>query len=125
MEMCSQNNDEKFTNLHISTGENYKDSIKSIFDLQEKRVHVWNEFDLKFKEYTLDAPDFELKKLQLICKEISDQLNAISTEIIALKETFSQDHSITKAIFKLVEKLQENEQVKFQLVRKFKFLVNI
>ena len=116
MEVCTHKTDVNFTKLKISTSTDFKESIKSIFDFQEQRVHVWNEFDLLFKEYTLDAPYFDLKKLQLICKDIGDELNSISSKIILIKEAFSQNRAITKDLHKLIEKLQENEQIKFKLV---------
>ena len=95
--------------------------VQQILKLQEERVHVWNEFDVKFKEYILDAPHFELKKLQSICRLISEQLNLISMQIIAIKNQFSNDVFDVKNLYDLVEKLQSNEQIKFQLVKFFFF----
>lgn len=106
---------EKFGDSSLFKAEQSK-LIKEIFELQEQRVHIWNEFDLKFKEYTLDAPNFRLKRLQLICKEISDQLNSISTQMIAIREKFSKEVFNVHRLHELVERLQEHEQIKFQLV---------
>lgn len=96
--------------------EEVKKNLKEVFDLQEQRVHIWNEFDLRFKEYTLDAPNFELRKLQLICKEIGEQLNAVSAQIIQIREKFSNDVYNVRSVHDLLERLQSNEQMKFQLV---------
>ncbi len=110
------------TEIKISTSEKslfkaeLRQLIKQVFELQEQRVHVWNEFDLKFKEYTLDAPNFRLKRLQLICKEISDQLNSISMQIIDIREKFSSEVFNVKKLYNLVADLQASEQIKFQLV---------
>lgn len=96
--------------------EEVKKNLREVFDLQEQRVHIWNEFDLRFKEYTLDAPNFELRKLQLICKEIGEQLNSVSAQIIQIRERFSSDVYNVRSVHDLVERLQSNEQMKFQLV---------
>merc|ERR1739836_131708 len=55
------------------------------------------------------------KKLQLICKEISDQLNLVSKEILAIKQIFSNEVYNVQSLYKLVESLQSNESIKFQL----------
>ena len=95
--------------------------VQQILKLQEERVHVWSDFDVKFKEYTLDAPHFELCKLQSICRLISEHLNLISMQIIAIKNQFSNDVFDVKNLYDLVEKLQANEQIKFQLVKYMNF----
>ncbi len=99
--------------------EELKNNIKQVFELQEQRVYVWNEFDIRFKEYTLDAPNFRLRRLQLICKETSDQLNSISKQIIAIRDSFSSEVYNVKRLYNLVADLQESEQVKFKLVNIF------
>ena len=90
--------------------------IIRIFQLQEDRVHVWSEFDVKFKAYCLTAPQFDLKKLQLICKQISDKMNAISLQVIAVKTIFSSEVLDAKRAYELVERLQLNEKAKFETV---------
>lgn len=93
-----------------------RNHVAKIFTLQEERVHVWSEFDIKFKEYCLTAPQFDLKKLQLICKQISDKMNSISTRVIEIKNMFSSDVFDAKQVYALVDRLQLNEQFKFQTV---------
>ena len=93
--------------------------IKEIFELQEKRVHTLNEFDIKYKEYLLDAPKFQLDKLKLLCKTTSDEMNLISSQILKIKSNFSSQVFDMKNLFNLVEKLQSNEQIKFQDVNVF------
>lgn len=93
-----------------------RNHVAKIFALQEERVHVWSEFDIKFKEYCLTAPQFDLKKLQLICKQISDKMNSISTRVIEIKNMFSSDVFDAKQVYALVDRLQLNEQFKFQTV---------
>jgi hypothetical protein len=117
-------NEEQFT---MASGDLFKGEVKQnlreVFELQTQRVHIWNEFDLRFKEYTLDAPSFELKKLQLICKEIGEQLNSVSMQIIRIKEKFSSDVYNVKSLYELLEQLQSNEQMKFQLVSILKKMI--
>ena len=90
--------------------------LKEIFDLQEERVHISNTFETMFREYLLDAPKFDLKKLKLICKSISDEMNIISAKMIAIKNTFSNQVFNIKRLYDLVEKLQTCEETKFKLV---------
>ena len=90
--------------------------LKEIFELQEERVHISNKFETSFREYLLDAPNFDLKKLQLICKTISDEMNVISAKIISIKNNFSNRVFNIKRLYDLVESLQLNEEAKFKLV---------
>lgn len=90
--------------------------LKKLFDLQEERVHVWCDFDTRFKEYCLSAPQFDLKKLQLICKQISEKMNSISSRILEIKNMFSPEVYNIRSVYELVERLQTNEQLKFQTV---------
>ena len=91
--------------------------LKEIFELQEERVHVSNKFETNFREYLLDAPNFDLKKLQLICKSISDEMNGISAKIILIKNHFSPHVYNVKRLYDLVEALQAHEETKFKLVK--------
>ncbi|CAF0930855.1 unnamed protein product [Brachionus calyciflorus] len=93
--------------------------IKRIFELHEKRVFVYNEFEIRFKEYLLDAPSFNSDKLQSICKEIGDQMNIISQEILGIKSNFSPQVYNQKKLFNLVEKIQDLEQNKFKKTLEF------
>jgi hypothetical protein len=97
--------------------------LKEIFDLQEERVHVSNKFETSFREYLLDAPNFDLKKLQLICKTISEEMNVISSKIISIKNCFSPQVYNIKRLYELVELLQTHEENKFKLVRVRKILL--
>ena len=90
--------------------------LKHLLMLQEQRVLVLNEFELKFKEYLLDAPDFNFTILKTICKSASHELNSISTRIIEIKKYFDEDCFNIIAILNLIERLQEHEKNKFQLV---------
>ena len=92
--------------------------IKEIFDLQEQRVYLSNEFETSFKEYLLDAPNFDMNKLKQLCKDTSDKMNSISQKIIIIKNNFSSQVYDVKILYDLVEYLQSNEQTKFQLVKK-------
>ncbi len=92
--------------------------------MQEERVHVWNDFDTSFKEYLLDAPNFNLKNLQVLCKRISETLNAISIKILAIKNNFSENVYNRKNIYDLIENLQANERIKFELVGKIVHYLN-
>lgn len=98
--------------------EELKKNLKEIFSLQERRVHLSNEFETQFKEYLLDAPNFNLNKLKLICGQTSDQMNLISKRILEIKSDFSEQVFNAPGLFKLVERLQQNEQIKFKLVKK-------
>ena len=110
------------TDIQIILKEDLNKFLQQIFQLQEERVLYWNEFELQFKEYLLDAPNFDLEKLKLICKGIGNKMNDISSKILSIKSNFSnQEHGIKK-INDLIEKLQTNEQMKFQLVILILFL---
>ena len=106
--------DEKTKTNSLLLKQEINKQIKEIFDLQEKRVYLLNEFDIKFKEYLLDAPKFQLDKLKLLCKTITDEMNLISSQILTIKSNFSNQVFDLKNLFNLVEKLQSNEQIKFQ-----------
>lgn len=93
-----------------------KKNLKEIFDLQEQRVHLSNEFETRFKEYLLDAPHFDLNKLKDLCKEISERMNSISKQVLEIKLKFSPQVYNSNVLFKLVERLQNHEQIKFKLV---------
>ena len=93
-----------------------KNLLTKVFELQEERVHIWCDFDTRFKEYCLSAPEFDLKKLQLICKQISDKLNSVSSRILEIKNMFSSEVFNLKSIYDLIERLQANEQIKFETV---------
>jgi hypothetical protein len=73
-----------------------------------------NEFETKFKEYLLDAPNFDLNKLQLMCKDVSNEMNIISKNILTIKndELMKDD----KNIIGLIERLQSGEESKLKLV---------
>ena len=90
--------------------------ISEVFKLQEERVHIWNDFDTSFKEYLLDAPNFNLKSLQMLCKRVSEALNEISMKILAIKNNFSENVYNRKNVYDLIENLQTNERIKFELV---------
>ena len=92
--------------------------ISEVFKLQEERVHIWNDFDTSFKEYLLDAPNFNFKTLQVLCKRISEALNEISMKILTIKNNFSENVYNRKNVYELIESLQTNERVKFELVGK-------
>ncbi len=111
----SSSTKEQPTTGHLLKSE-LRSQITNLFQLQEERVHVWSEFDVKFKEYCLTAPQFDLKKLQLICKQISDKMNAISLQVITIKNIFSGDVLDVKRVYGLVERLQLNEKAKFETV---------
>jgi len=98
--------------------------LKEIFELQEERVHVSNKFETSFREYLLDAPNFDLKKLQLICKTISEEMNVISSKIISIKNCFSPQVYNIKRLYELVELLQTHEETKFKLVRVGNFFLS-
>lgn len=100
---------------NLLTGEIRKDLIQ-VFYLQEKRVRVYDDFDVKFKEFLLDAPDFNPTKLELICKETGNEMNCISREIIQIKLNFSPQVYNVPFLFNLVERLQDLEQLKFKTV---------
>ena len=107
--------------LNLKENDNFKELVNALFDLQEQRVFIFNEFDIKFKEYLLDAPKFNHEKLKLICKTISDQLNGVNVKILELKKRAEADQNEIKecrVIAKQIERLQSNEELKFKLVRK-------
>ena len=93
-----------------------KNQLAQTFELQQERVLVWSEFDVRFKEYCLGAPQFDLNKLKLICKEISDKMNSISIRIIKIKNMFSSEVFDVKNVYQLIDRLQTSEQIKFQTV---------
>lgn len=98
---------------------NLRELVSSLFALQEERVFIYNEFDIKFKEYLLDAPKFNHVRLKLICKTISDQLNEVNAKILKLKERAAAGQAEVKEcrlVAKQIEKLQANEEAKFKLV---------
>ncbi len=115
LKSMSSSTKEQPTTGHLLKSE-LRSQITNLFQLQEERVHVWSEFDVKFKEYCLTAPQFDLKKLQLICKQISDKMNAISLQVITIKNIFSGDVLDVKRVYGLVERLQLNEKTKFETV---------
>lgn len=88
--------------------------IKAIFALQEERVLIGNDFDVQFKEYLLEAPNFELNKLQLICKAVSERMNKVTQSIMDIKVQFSDEMFAAHALHKLVEQLQTLEATKFK-----------
>ncbi len=92
--------------------------LKQLFSLQEQRVLLLNEFEVKFKEYLLDAPDFKHAKLAAICKQVSDDMNDVSMKILSIKRTFGPECFNLVNLFGLVEQLQSFEQNKFKLVIK-------
>jgi hypothetical protein len=93
-----------------------KNQLKQLFELQEERVLIWSEFDVKFKEYCLSAPQFDLNKLKLICKEISEKMNSISIRIVKIKNMFSSEVFNLENIYQLIDRLQATEQIKFKTV---------
>lgn len=90
--------------------------LKQVFNLQEKRVRIYDDFDVRFKEYLLDAPDFNSARLESICRETAEEMNSISREIILIKSNFSPQVYNMPIVFNLVEKLQHFEQQKFKNV---------
>lgn len=90
--------------------------LKQVFSLQEDRVRIYDDFDIKFKEYLLDAPDFNSTKLEVICKETADKMNSISQGIIKIKLKFSFQVYDVPDLFHLVDKLQGLEEEKFKIV---------
>jgi hypothetical protein len=93
-----------------------KNQLKQLFELQEERVLIWSEFDVKFKEYCLSAPQFDLNKLKLICKEISEKMNSISIRIVKIKNMFSSEVFNLENIYQLIDRLQATEQIKLKTV---------
>lgn len=91
-------------------------SLKQVFDAQEDRVRLLNDFDQQFKIYLLDAPEFNLETLKTLCKTTSERMNEISARIIRVRDEFSPDCFGVQRIYELVNRLQENEQAKFKLV---------
>ena len=107
--------------LQANDDDGAKHAIRRLFELQQQRVLTFNEFEIKFKEYLLDAPKFQLERLKLICKQIGDAFNEINRQIIEqvlnyLKETTAAAANDNASLIKLVESIQENEEVKFKLV---------
>lgn len=97
------------------TGE-IRQELKQVFNFQEDRVRIYDDFDIKFKEYLLDAPDFNLTILETICKETADRMNSISQRIIEIKLKFSPQVYDVPLLFELVKKLQSLEKEKFKTV---------
>ena len=108
-------------NLNLKEEDNFKELVNSLFSLQEERVFIYNEFDIKFKEYLLDAPKFNHERLKLICKSVSEQLNEVNAKILKLKDRATAvaggGVKECRLIVKQIEKLQANEETKFKLVR--------
>jgi hypothetical protein len=90
--------------------------LKQLFAFQEQRVLLLNEFEIKFKEYLLDAPDFKHAKLAAICKQVSEDMNDVLMRILAIKKTFSPECFNMSGLYGLIEQLQTHEQNKFKLV---------
>jgi hypothetical protein len=90
--------------------------LKELFSLQQKRVLISNEFEIGFKEYLLDAPNFNFNKLQTLCQQITNQMNAVSADVIKIRNLFSMDMFAIDRIYKLIEMLQDREQLKLKLV---------
>lgn len=93
-----------------------KNQLKQLFELQEERVLIWSEFDVKFKEYCLSAPQFDLNKLKLICKEISEKMNSISIRVVKIKNMFSSEVFNLENIYQLIARLQATEKIKLKTV---------
>lgn len=91
-------------------------SLRDVFYLQEERVHLLNDFDLKFKTYLLDAPKFNLETLKSLCQTTSERMNDISRKILNVRDKFSSECFNVKCLYDLIDKLQEGEQKKFKLV---------
>ena len=110
IEVISVKSDPKLLRAEISS------QLKQLLSLQEQRVRILNEFEINFKEYLLDAPDFDHAKLKLICKRVSEDLNEVSRRVLAIKRLFSVDCFDVANLYGLVDKLQSQEQLKFKLV---------
>jgi hypothetical protein len=95
--------------------------LKQVLTLQEQRVLLLAEFEIKFKEYLLDAPNFNHEKLKALCKRVSEDMNEVSSRILAVKRTFSTECFNLPVLYGLIERLQSLEQHKFKLVQLFIF----
>lgn len=93
-----------------------KENIRQVFNAQEDRVRLLNEFDAQFKTYLLDAPEFDLNSLKLLCKTTSEQMNEISMRILAIRNQFGAECFDLKSLYTLVDRLQDGEGRKFKLV---------
>jgi hypothetical protein len=93
--------------------------LRDLFALQEERVFLLSDFETKFKEYLLDAPDFKFETLKHICKSVSDSMNDLSARILKIRQNFGADCFNVLKLFNLVNRLQEYEQEKFRLVANF------
>lgn len=111
--------DQDLDKIHVqvdSKEELAREQLKRLFALQEQRVHALGEFDIKFREYLLDAPEFDINKLKLMCKETSDEMNEISSAVLAIRQMFSSECFNSPLVYSLIDRLQTYEQTKFKLV---------
>jgi hypothetical protein len=98
------------------------DSIKQLFNLQQERALVYEKFKHDFKHYLVKkSEENELSfgdEFKIACKQFCDKLNEISLKIIEIKNQFDA----RKLIFKLIDSLQAQEQLKFQMVKPIYFI---
>ena len=112
-------------------------AVKTIFSLQEERVQIYKEFSNLFKEYLNEikksdnsgandgdndlylfedggfvAENINFIQFRFMCKQITEKFNKISAQILDIKKLLADN----RALFKLIEKLQEYEENKFKLV---------
>ena len=98
------------------------EQLRQVFGLQQERVLLLNDFEIKFKEYLLDAPNFDFENLKKICKTTTDEMNRVSAEILAIKRNFSSDCFNIATLYNLVDRLQDYEATKFKLTLSFYML---